>query len=78
MDWQAPDHRTLDELVAFDAMRIFLETYWEEGLRASDDIAVLLGSLSRDAWANGQPLDLALWDDWRAAVDAAVSKHGPR
>ena len=49
-------------------MRGFLEAYWERGGKQSDDLAVLLGDLDRDAWVNGQPLDIAQWDDFRAAV----------
>jgi len=64
----------LDELNAYDAMCAFLEAYWERGGKASDDIAVLLGSLNRDAWANGMPLDRAQWEDWRKAVEEVLRK----
>ena len=64
--------RTLDELAAFDAMRAFLEAYWERGDKTSDDIAVLLGSLNRDVWASDMPLDRAMWEDWREAVSAVT------
>lgn len=64
--------RQLDELQAFDAMRAFLEAYWERGGQRSDDIAVLLSNLDRDAWENGMPLDIAQWDDFRRAVDVAM------
>ncbi len=75
-DWMGAPLRTVDELTAFDVMRTFLEAYWERGDKQSDDIAVLLGSLNRDSWENGMPLDQALWDDWRAAVDDVIAKAG--
>ena len=56
---------------AFDALRHFLEAYWERGERSSDDIAVLLGSLNRDVTRDGGPVDAALWEDWLNAVDKA-------
>ncbi len=72
-DWIGAPPRTLNELEAFDAMRGFLKAYWERGGKKSDDLAGLLGNLNRDAWVNGQPLDIAQWDDFRAAVNAVVS-----
>ena len=52
----------------YDAMRHFLEAYWERGDRSSDDIAVLLGSLNRDVTRDGGPVDAAQWDDWLKAI----------
>jgi hypothetical protein len=69
-EWTGEQLCYLDELEAFDAMRTFLETYWERGGRQSDDIAVLLGSLNRDVAPDGLPLDAAQWSDWRRAVDS--------
>jgi hypothetical protein len=66
--WPGPLSLSLDELTAFDAMRAFLEAYWERGGRASDDIAVLLGMLDRSIWADGGPGDPAQWRDWKAAI----------
>jgi hypothetical protein len=71
--WPREQLRTLTELEAYDTMRAFLEAYWERGLKASDDIAVLLGSTNRDAHG---PLDPAQWSDWREAVGKVV-KHKP-
>ena len=73
-DWLGAPLRAIDELTAFDAMRRFLEAYWERGGKQSDDIAVLLGSLNRDAWENKMPLDRAQWDEWRDAVDTVLEK----
>ncbi len=50
--------RDLDELEAFDAMRKFLEAYWERGGRRSNDLAVLLGSVHRDVAGNARPWTL--------------------
>ena len=72
-DWIGAPPRTLNELEAFDVMRGFLEAYWERGGKQSDDLAVLLGNLDRNAWANGQPSDIAQWDDFREAVRIVVS-----
>lgn len=63
--------RALDELTAFDAMRVFLESYWERGGKQSGDLAALLGSLNRDVRDDSLPLDIALWEDWREAVNRA-------
>jgi hypothetical protein len=80
-DWiGSPPLRTLDELAAFDAMRRFLEIWWEVGGRSEDNIAIILGASHRtrglDANARqGAPLDQALWDDWRDAV-SLVMRNG--
>lgn len=71
--WPEAQLRNLTELEGYDAARAFLEAYWERGGKQSDDIAVLLGSLNRDARG---PLDPAQWHDWRDAVGSVV-KHKP-
>ena len=75
-DWIGSAPRTLNELEAFDAMRLFLEAYWERGGKQSDDIAVLLTNLDRDVWANGMPMDRAQWHDFRDAVSRVLSSRG--
>lgn len=72
-DWIGAPPRNLNELKAFDAMRLFLEAYWERGGKQSDDLAVLLGNLDRGAWANGMPMDRAQWDDFRNAVNKVLA-----
>jgi hypothetical protein len=68
--WDVPSRHQLTELEAYDAMRAFLKAYWERGLKSSDDIAVLLGSIQRGfPWADGSPADPAMWPDWLKAVD---------
>jgi hypothetical protein len=72
--WPEQELHALTELEAYDAMCVFVEAYWERGGKASDDIAVLLGSTQR--LRNGRPLDPAQWDNWRDAV-ASVVKRKP-
>ena len=54
--------------MAFDAMRAFLEAYWERGMRSDEGLANLLSNLNRSVWSNGGPGDPAMWSDWRKAV----------
>lgn len=60
---QTDDTMTLTE--AYDAMRIFLETIWRRLDRPQEEIAFLLAGLK---WADGSPVDPAMWQDWLAAV----------
>ena len=76
-DWTGKPTRTLNELEAFDAMRLFLEKWWVVGGRSEDQIAVLAGSLTRtndSILGPGAPLDIALWDDWREAVSTILQR----
>ena len=68
MDFGAPHTHSLNELEAFDAMRAFLESYWQRGMKASDDIAGLLVDLNRDMMGDGGPPDPAQWNDWLLAI----------
>lgn len=74
-DWIGESPRTIDELQAFDAMRLFLEAFWERGGRQSEDIALLIDFIDRDVWANGMPGDPAQWDDFRRAVDRCLARE---
>ena len=53
----------LSEREAFEAMRLFLDAFYE---RAGDDLDTLRADLSIEA--DGEPLDPAAWQDWLAAV----------
>ena len=55
----------LDEDTAYKAMRVFVEAYWERGGRASDDLAVLLGSFE---------IDPAMRVDWTDAVQRVLAR----
>ena len=52
----------------YDAMRIFLETVWQRHGKADDEIEFLVGGLK---WADGAPVDPAMWEGWLAAVQIA-------
>jgi hypothetical protein len=65
--------RSVDERTAFEAMRLFLEAYWERGGRSSDDLAALLGELDTSVWADDAPGDPAQWTDWLEAVRRATA-----
>ena len=60
---QPNDTITLAE--AYDAMRIFLETVWRRLDKPQEEIAFLLAGLK---WADGAPVDPAMWQDWLAAA----------
>jgi hypothetical protein len=74
---EAPDHWTgeladLDELAAFDAMRQFLENWWERSGRPDHsvfeegDVLWLLSACNRVIGVG--PADPAMWEDWKRAV----------
>jgi hypothetical protein len=75
-EWTGPTAPNADELTqlstleAFDAARLFLECYWEEGGRAENEIRRLLSAMLRDLSfaSDGGPIDPAMWQDWLAAV----------
>jgi hypothetical protein len=60
---QPNDTITLAE--AYEAMRIFLETVWRRLDKPQGEIAFLLAGLK---WADGTPVDPAMWQDWLAAA----------
>ena len=62
---QSDDAITLRE--AYDAMRIFLETVWRRLDKPQGEIAFLLAGLT---WADGTPVDPAMWQDWLAAAQS--------
>lgn len=63
------DVQSLTAREAYNAMRAFLDAYWERGGKTSDDIAILLGAM--ECSADGAPMDPAHWNDWLVAIDAA-------
>jgi hypothetical protein len=62
---QSNDTITLVE--AYEAMRIFLETVWRRLDKPQEEIAFLLAGLK---WADGSPVDPAMWQDWLAAAQS--------
>ena len=53
---------------AFDAMRLFLEAFWERGSRSSEGVGFLLSAMDGSMTRDGGPMDLAQWSDWLEAV----------
>lgn len=66
----SPD--TITVLEGFDALRLFLETTWRRHDLPADAIAFILGGAR---FADGTPVDPAMWQDWIGAVQAA--RHAP-
>jgi hypothetical protein len=62
---QPNDTITLAE--AYDAIRIFVETVWRRLDKPQEEIAFLLAGLQ---WADGAPVDPAMWQDWLAAAQS--------
>lgn len=56
----------LTEREAFDAMRLFLQEYYE---RAGEDLVTLLAGMEIES--DGGTSDPAAWDDWERCVRAA-------
>jgi hypothetical protein len=61
------DPPLLSEEVAFRAMKVFVEAFWERGGRSSDGLAMLLGSLD---------VDPAQRADWTDAVGRVLKDDG--
>ena len=59
----ATDTVTLIE--GYDAMRIFLETVSLRFSKTDEEIDLIVAGLK---WADGAPVDPAMWQDWLAAV----------
>jgi hypothetical protein len=70
---QSNDTITLAE--AYDAMRIFLETVWRRLDKPQGEIAFLLAGLK---WADGSPVDPAMWQDWLAAARSVTEEKVDR
>jgi hypothetical protein len=60
-------HDTITLAEAYDAMRIFLDSVWRRLDRPQEEIAFLLAGLG---WADGTPVDPAMWQDWLAAAQS--------
>jgi hypothetical protein len=66
----------LDERQAFEAMRYFLEAYWERtGKQPDERLTSVLSDIDTAVWTDGSPGDPATWDDWLEAVRAATGKR---
>ena len=71
MAWADDKDQTITLREGFDMMREFLERYWVQGNKGSDDIADLLGDI--DFSGDNPPLDAAHWEEWRRAYRKCVS-----
>jgi hypothetical protein len=61
---------TITLIEGYDAMRIFLETVSLRLGKTDEEIDFIVGSLK---WADGSPVDPAMWQDWLAAVQITCS-----
>lgn len=61
--------KILSDRQAYAAMFSFLENYYRS--TNADEIGSLLGSMS--IVSDGLPLDRALWDDWKSAVEKSIN-----
>lgn len=59
---------------AYECMFRFLDSYWERGGKADDQIAILLGGMALSS--DGIPMDPAMMSDWLQSVRAVTGK-GP-
>jgi hypothetical protein len=66
--------KKLTTLQAFNAMRKFLEGYYER--TSSDDVGSLLGDMQM--FHDGETFDPAAWDDWTNAVEDVLQGRGPK
>ena len=57
----------------YDAMRIFLETVSLRLGKTDGEIDLIVAGLK---WADGAPVDPAMWQDWLAAVQITSSGRG--
>lgn len=64
---------TITLIEAYDAMRIFLVTVSLRLGATDDEIDVIVGGLK---WADGAPVDPAMWQDWLVAVQIACGGRG--
>lgn len=63
----------LDERQAFEAMRVFLQEFWERNNR-DVDLALVLSDIQIEP--HGDTHDPAAWSDWLNAVARALAKGG--
>ncbi|WP_050625914.1 hypothetical protein [Bradyrhizobium viridifuturi] len=62
---------TITLVEAYDTMRIFVEAVWRRVDRPQEEVAFLLAGLK---WADGAPVDPAMWQDWVAAVHSVTKE----
>ena len=63
--------KKLTILQAFEAMKCFLDAYYERGKGQEEQIGVLLGGLQ--FLEDGDTADPAQWHDWEESVEKVLS-----
>ena len=72
--WPGDSIEPLSAAEAFDVMRVFLENWWkrsgspQHSVFEEGDVLWLLSACDRGVWADGGPMDPAMWSDWQDAV----------
>ncbi|SDS79400.1 hypothetical protein SAMN05444158_3233 [Bradyrhizobium canariense] len=61
---------TITLIEGYDAMRVFLETVSLRLGKTDEEVDFIVGGLK---WADGAPVDPAMWQDWLAAVQITCS-----
>ena len=64
---------TITLIEGYDAMRIFLETVLLRLGKTGGEIDLIVAGLK---WADGAPVDPAMWQDWLAAVQITRDEWG--
>jgi hypothetical protein len=64
---------TITLIEGYEAMRVFLEAVWRRHEKPLEEIAFVLAGLK---WADGSPVDPAMWQDWLAAAQIASGRTG--
>jgi hypothetical protein len=64
---------TITLIEGYDAMRMFLETVSLRLGTTDYEIDFIVGGLK---WADGSPVDPAMWQDWLAAVQLTCGGRG--
>lgn len=63
---------TITVIESYDAVRLFLEAVWRRHGNCAEDIEFIVGGAK---WADGAPVDPAMWQDWLAAVEVACKER---
>jgi hypothetical protein len=64
---------TITLIEGYDAMRIFLESVSLRLGKTDEEIDFIVAGLK---WADGSPVDPAMWQDWLAAVQLTCGGRG--
>ena len=64
---------TITLIEGYDAMRIFLERVSRRLGKTDEETEFIVGGLE---WADGAPVDPAMWQDWLAAVQITCRGRG--